>query len=178
MDKNKKVSIILGVVAIVVILICFLTSNVDGTGKKESIKGATTTEEIMQNAQNEAAVILEEERVSLSDIAVEDYLDFYSGDSNTLVFVGSESCPYCAIAKPIIEHLAYEYDLDVRFLNTANFSGDDESNFINSNEVFSSGFGIPILLYVGNDELIDMVDGLTDTEHYIEFLTTNKIITK
>ena len=178
MNKNKKTGIILGILAVVVILVCFLTTNVDGTGKKESIKGATTAEEIMQNAQNEADSVLDDERVSLNSISVDEYLNIYSGDSNALIFVGSDSCPYCAIAKPIIENLAYKYDLDIYFLNSGNFADDDESKFIKSNEYFSSGFGIPMLLYVGNNELINMVDGLTDTEHYVDFLSVNEIISE
>lgn len=176
MDKNTKTSIVLGVIAVIVILMCFLVSNVDDTGNKESIKGAVSAEQIMSNAQNEAAAIADNERTKLISIGVDEYLQFYSDDDKTLIFVGSGSCPYCAIAKPIVEHFAYEYDMDIYFLDTGNFSGNDESDFVSSNDYFSSGFGIPMLLYVGNNELIDIVDGLVDTEHYMEFFTINKIV--
>lgn len=178
MDKNKKVSIILGVVATIVVLISFFTANVEGNGSNSSIKGAMSADQIMSNAQSEAAAVIDSERADLISIGVDEYLQFYSDDSKKLIFVGSGSCPYCAIAKPIIEHLAYEYDIDIYFLDTGNFSGNDESDFVNSNDYFSSGFGIPMLLYVGNNELVDIVDGLVDTAHYMEFLTINKIVTE
>ena len=62
------------------------------------------------------------------------------------------------------------------YLNTDNFSGEDQNNFIASNEEFSTGYGTPMLLVVGNGTIKNQVDGLTDRTHYIAFLQLNEFI--
>lgn len=169
---EKKTGIILGILAIVVVGIAFFTSN---TGDTKEVK-QYTPEEIMKRAQNEASAISSNERANLITIDVDKYLNLYSGEENSLVFIGTGDCPYCAIARPIIENFAYKYKLSIYYLNTGEFDVDAQNKFVNSDEYFESGFGVPMLLYVGDGKIIDMVDGLYDTEHYLEFFKENKLV--
>lgn len=172
MNKNSKTGIILGVVAVIVVLLSFLLTTVDGTGSGSS----ASIQQIIANAQQESAAVIEEERKELIEISVDQYLEYYEGSEEKLIMVGSSQCGYCAIAQPIIENLAYKYNINIYYLDAATFSDDDESKFVKSNEYFNAGFGTPMLIYVGNKKLIDIVDGLVDTDSYLEFLKNNKLI--
>ena len=172
---EKKKGIVLGILVIVVVLFAFFTTNVEEK-KEKANKSAYTPEEIMKKAQRESYNIPSNERVKLKSINIDEYLKIYHDDEKSLVFVGSSSCPYCSIARPIIENFAYKYRLTIYYLNTAKFEDDDESKFIKSDDYFEEGFGVPMLLYVGNKKIIDIADGLFDTEHYLEFFKENDLV--
>ena len=55
-------------------------------------------------------------------------------------------------------------------------SEEDGTNLIESDDYFSEGFGTPLLLVVSNGEIVDMVNGLVDTDSYVSFFTANGFI--
>ena len=173
---EKKTSIILGVLVLVVLIISFFASSGNGSGGKNDDNTSLNPNDIMANAQKESNSISSDERVKLSIIDVDKYLKFYNDDEGTLVFVGTDDCPYCAIAKPIIENFAYKYELTIYYLNTGILDSEAYEKLINSDEYFASGFGVPMLLYVGDGKIIDMVDGLYDTKHYLDFFKENNLV--
>ena len=84
------------------------------------------------------------------------------------------------MGQPSIGIYSYElfkdYDVQIYYLNTDDFSDEDNSKFIKYNNDWSDGYGTPMLLLVGDNKIIDIVDGATDTEHYIEFLKGHDLI--
>lgn len=170
--KNKEIFMVIGIIIIALVLIVSLGKSDNGKTKEKVTDGQS----ILENAQKESAQVKDEEKKELTQITVDEYLDYYNGEDNNLVLVARPTCHYCQIAEPIIQKLAKEYDIDIKYLNTDNFSGDDESRFISSNEMFQEGFGTPMLLNVGNEKIVDYVDGLSDSEHYIEFFKSNGYI--
>lgn len=170
--KNKEIYIVIGIIVVALILVLAL-------GKKDTNSSEKQQEEpqnILERAQSESTSVKDNEKKELTQISVTDYLDYYNGEESKLVLVARPTCHYCQIAEPIIQNLAYKYDIDIYYLNTDNFTGDDEQNFTSSNEMFQNGFGTPLLLSVGNGSIIDTVDGLTDSDHYVEFFKENGYI--
>ncbi len=177
MEKSKKILpyIGVGIALIVLLVICFFI------GGKDSSSPTTTSqsvEDTVTNAQNEVATISDEDRKSLEAIDIDKYLEFYQQPENKVVFIGRPTCGYCQIAHPIVEKINKDYDLNIYYLNTDDFVGDDESNFAKSNDYLSEGYGTPMLFVISNNEIVDMVDGLTDTSHYVEFLKKNGFISE
>lgn len=169
MDK-KKINIIIGIVACIVVIGCFVaTSSIkkDGTG----VTTGNDAEEMTQSAEKEAAAVKDEERREFAKAEnVDHYLNLYNAtDKKRLVLLASPTCGYCQIAAPILENIAYEYDIKIYYLDSSAFSGDDQTKFISSNEAFASGFGTPMLLLVSEGKIHDSVDGLVDRAGYIEF---------
>lgn len=164
---NKKNYLVIGGICLLVILlvICFGLGEKDSSSKELS-DDATV---IMENAQKESASVAENEKKEFEQINVSRYLELYSANENTLVLLARPTCHYCQIAEPIIQNIAYKNNIDIKYLNTDNFEGDDIVNLRDSNEMFKEGFGTPLLLIVGNNEIKDKVDGLTDKAHYEEF---------
>lgn len=179
MDKDRIKNII--IVVLVLIIVgggCFFTSllasNKDD-GSVSSEDDATDLVALQQRAEEESALVSAEERKAFTEVSVEEYLTIYEGADSQLVFVGKPSCPYCEIVQPILENLAYQYDLTIYYVNIDNFSGDDQVNFVQSNDYFKN-FGTPTLLIVSNSEIVETLEGLTDTESYTSFLQTNGFI--
>ena len=181
MEKNNdsflKTMIIIAVVA-VVCLVSFLVSLHAGSSEGSSSTGSSIMDasSIIEKAQNESNSVKDSEMKELSDIDVERYLEMYTGNEDKVILVARPTCSYCQIAEPIIRNIAYKYNIDIYYLNTDEFSADDESKFIQSDEVFSGGYGTPMLLVVSGDKIVDKVDGLADMSRYIEFFKRNNII--
>lgn len=166
---NKKVFGIVGIILLVVLLIVCASINPNS-------KYSNNSTSIIENAIEESSNIKEEEKKDFIEINVDEYLNKYNGEEKSIVLVARPTCNYCQIAEPIIHNIAYKYDLTINYLNTDNFQNDDSQRFIQSDEFFSNGFGTPMLLLVSNGKIDDMVDGVTDTKHYEEFLKNNSFI--
>lgn len=167
---NKKLLGIIGIILLVILLIVSCSIN---TNDKASIND---TGAVLENATIEAAEVKENEKKEFTEVSVDEYLNIYNGEQRTLVLVARPTCHYCQIAEPILHNIAYKYDININYLNTDNFQGEDKQKFIGSNELFSNGFGTPMLLIISNGKINDMIDGVTDTKHYVEFLKENKFI--
>ncbi len=167
---NKKTFGIIGVILIVLLLIisCFIS-----TDKKSSSDDIQT---IISNAEKESENVKDNEKKEFIDISIDDYLNKYNSEENSLVLIGRPTCHYCQIAEPILHNVAYKYNIDINYLNTDNFQDGDSQKLVESDSFFTNGFGTPLLLVVGNGSIKDKQDGLTDTNHYIEFLKENEFI--
>ena len=176
MDK-KKILTIIGVIAFVIIIILSIVikpvnSGSDSTSKK--LTNDPTT--IMNNAQAESAKVEDSEKGEFNQINVDTYLAFKAGEEPKIVLVARPTCSYCQIAEPIVQKIIHDYNVEVNYLNTDNFEGEDQSNFVKSDDMFSEGFGTPMLLLVQNGKIVDSIDGLTDTAHYVEFMKKHNFI--
>ena len=175
--NNKKIFTIIGVSLLVVLLIigCFVGGEKSNSSNNNT-KLSNNPQEIMQNAQNESEEAKKGEQPELNEISVDTYLEYYNGTDPKLVLIARPTCGYCQIAEPIIKKITNDYGIVINYLNTDNFEGEDSAKFTSSDKEFSSGFGTPMLLVVGNGKIIDKVDGLTDTAHYVDFIKSNNFI--
>ena len=173
--ENKKIITTIGIILLVVLLVvgCMV-------GETEASDSSTELSNdpnvVFTNAQEESKAVQDSEKAELNEITIDEYLDYYNGDTNKLILVARPTCGYCQIAEPIIQKLIKEYNIELYYLNTDNLVGEESAKFTQSDSKFSEGFGTPMLLVVGNSKIVDMVDGLTDTAHYTEFLKDNKFI--
>lgn len=174
--KNKS-GLILAFVATIVVVGCFFaTSHLDANesdGGKE-----LTNRQIIERAQKDYANVKDDERKALINISVDEYLDIINGEEKKVVFLGSSECGFCKVAQPIVENVAFDYDLDIYYLDSGKFSSSDKSRFISSNELFKDGYGTPMLLVIAEHEIYDYIDGISYKDYYINFLTKNEFIKK
>ena len=171
MKKWKIIGIAVFVIALVVLSFT-VSSNKKGTSVNTS---ASESDKIVQNAQTEAASITEDEEKDPIYIDVSTYLDYREDSTPRIILIERPTCGYCQIAEPIINNIAYEYDLDIHYLNTDDFTDEDFTSLVESDEKFTS-FGTPYLFIVHDGEIVAEVDGLTDHDHYIYFFQENGFI--
>ncbi len=168
MDK-KKIFYIIGAVIFVALVVISIVISPKDNGSGSNYKSENPTA-IMANAQSESAAVQDSEKGEFAQIDVDTYLAYLAGSEGKLVLVARPTCSYCQIAEPIIQKIIHDYNVEISYLNTDNFEGDDQVNFINSADAFKEGFGTPMLLLVKDGGIVDTIDGLTDTSHYVDFL--------
>ena len=177
--KDKKVIIGISLVIILLIISIFISPKETSQEEKTPQSNPNMSEDantILANAQNESTSVKESEKKDFISINVDKYLEYYNGPDKQIVLIGRPTCHYCEIAEPILHNIAFEYNLNINYLNIDEFSEDDTTNFYHSDETFDEGFGTPMLLIIGDNKIQDKIDGLTDRSHYIEFLKLNEYI--
>ena len=171
MDKKK-----LGVIGIAVLVVVLLVVSSFISPKGDNNNLPSDAESIYDRAVQESETVKDDERKPYTEINVDTYLVKYSSPEKSLILLGRETCPYCQVAEPILQKLAKDYSLEIFYLNTDNFSENDITNFINSDEAFNESFGTPFLFLVENGRIVDKVDGVVDTAHYYDFLVANGLV--
>ena len=173
---NPKIKyIIIAVIAIVVIVLAFTVGG-NSNENVTDIELSNDPEVIMSNATEESTEASQASKKDFIQIDTNTYLEYKAGSEAKTILLARPTCHYCQIAEPIIQNIAYEYNIDIHYLNTDNFTEEDQAAFINSDEEFSGGYGTPFLFVVKDGQIIDSVDGLTDKAHYLYFFSTNGYI--
>ena len=173
--KNNKILVILGIVlAVILIIICSMVGTDSNNTKTDKVMEDGQT--IVTNAQKESEAVKDEEKKEFTQINVDKYLEYYAGEENKIILVARPTCHYCQIAEPILQNISFKYNIEINYLNTDEFSDDDQTKFVNSDDTFEDGFGTPFLLIVSNNKIVSSVNGLTDEDHYISFFKTNGFI--
>ena len=167
---EKKKNVLLGVgIGILVVGLLIATMFIGGEEGNEELQGQYDANQIIANAERESEAITADQMKELEEIDIDTYLNYYNGPATLIVFVGRPTCPYCEITKPIISKIAKDYNLVIKYLNTDNLSDDGKAKFVQHNEMFNEGYGTPLILIVGNGEIKTSLEGLTDTEHFLQF---------
>lgn len=171
---KDKSNIVLGIVLLVVVVFCFFATSGLSNSKKDNDE--LTAQEIIELAQRESAEVKDSERKKMDSVDLDEYMKIYKDEEKSIVFLGSSSCGYCKVSQPIVENVAFEYDLDIYYLNAGEFSEDEKEDFIDSNELFSEGYGTPMILIVSDGEILSYLDGLTYHDDYVKFFKENAFI--
>lgn len=185
-EKNKK--IIIGIVVTIgIILLCALcyfasSAATDKAGDSYEESSATDTSDssdasdMTARAQEESAAVSDDEKKDFEEIDVDTYLELYKGDEKSIVLFSRPTCGYCQIAEPILHHIAYQYDLTINHVNTDEMDSDDSTKLFESDDFFNDGLGTPLLMVVSDGKIVDVVNGLVDTENYVNFFSDNGFI--
>ncbi|MBR3211234.1 MAG: thioredoxin family protein [Bacilli bacterium] len=177
MKKWKIIGIV--VLVLVLVVLSFVVSSKGGSGDgsypEPEITLSNDVNTIIENAQEESASVTENQKKKPTEIRVADYIEFKADSEPRIILVARPTCGYCNIAEPIIYKISKEYDLDIYYLNTDEFTEAELTDFVQSDERFQE-LGTPYLMVVQDDEIIDNVDGLTDYAHYVDFFQRNGFI--
>ncbi len=166
----KKVMTIIGIVLVIGLLVA---STFVEPPKRETL--SNDPNEIMKNAERESKAVKDDQKKDFTYISVSEYLDLSQKDENIIFLLGKDNCPYCKTAIPILQELAKKYKLTIYYLNITKFQGDDQDRFLESNEFFKT-VGTPFLFITNQEDLLDYINGLTDTAHYKKFFKENGFI--
>jgi len=167
--RNSNIIIALAIVLIFLVVLAFFV----GTKENDPNHLSNDPNVIMSNAERESKEIKEEEKKAFNYITIDQYFELLAGEEKSIILLARPGCQYCQIAEPIIQNVMYQYNLDINYLNTDDFDEDALGKFINSDEMWSEGFGTPMLYLVQKNGIIDVVDGVTDRGHYKEFFINN-----
>ena len=170
--KDKNIALVLIIVTLLLLIVVgFFVSN--NKSKKES----NSYDSITDQAVVESKAIKDSHKKEFIDINVDKFIEYYKGEDNKIVLFSRPTCGYCQIAEPILQNIAYKYNIDINHINTDEMSEDDFNKLKAVNKEFES-FGTPFLTIVSNDKIVDKIPGLTVTSEYKKFFEKYSFINK
>ena len=134
--------------------------------------------QIILNAKEESKKIKDKDQKKPTEITLNEYFNYYNGQDSKIVLVSSPKKESCSIVEPILFSISQEYNIDLYYLNADDFSASDQNSFINSNEYLQEKYDVPLLIIVGNQQIIAKTKGIKDKGTYLSFFQKNKIISK
>lgn len=161
----------LAVLAIVIILSICINPN-SGKYLENNTGNATNTGSPASGSSD----IPEDKRKELTSISIDEYLEKLKGEEAAVIYIGRPTCGHCVAQKPIMENIAFEYDVTINYLNTDELDEEGINKLISSNDYFSEGFGTPLTLVVKNNEIVDKAVGETSKADMVDMFKNNSII--
>jgi len=149
MSKEKKKTIILTVVLSVICL---------------ALMGVFVVDLLKQNG-----VITNKE---INETMREFNKDFTS-EERKVIFFASRECGYCTLQKPILETIAEDYDMEYLEIDAATLGLKQRQEIIEKLEIEGA---TPTTVIVQNGKVIDVAEGYTEGNAYVEFFASNEII--
>lgn len=164
----KAIGITLGIVLFIGISFSISSNHSEEYSKTKSIE-ETSEDDMYEQAVKDSANVTDSKRKEPNQISVDDYLELYNSDSNSIILLSRPTCHYCQIATPIIENIIYEKNAKINYINTDELSDEDKTKLLESDEYLTKGYGTPLILVVGNSKIIDKIEGLTTKTNYMDF---------
>lgn len=142
----------------------------------DSINGYVDEISVMEFLKDNSFVSSDIE-LPLNYVDYSHYKKLVKADSSSIIVIGQTSCTYCIKAKPILDQIAIDYDININYLNITELTEDELSKFYDSLDYLKNNeWGTPLTLIVKKGEVIDSANGLLDYNGYVELFKTNGFI--
>ena len=118
-----------------------------------------------------------------TDMTVDEYVTFYNSNGEGIIFVTrkveeseeNDGFDENAEFEEVIGKNFEEKNIEVYKLDLTDVSGDEEQKFIDANEFTEEQYVIPMLIYVKDGAIIDVIEGYVPDYVMSEFITSNNI---
>lgn len=176
MKSEQREKIMTGVIIVLGILVFLGVVYVisEHTGDRSNDK-TTSVQEEGNPLLVDGEVLKEEEQKELRTMTMEDLENALSNNEKRIVMLGSESCYWCLQQKPILMSVAYQYDMDIDYLNVQTLTADNYSRLAELDSQLAS-FGTPTFIIVNEGKVVEVSVGATGTNGVIELLKNHNFI--
>ena len=120
--------------------------------------------------------VLEAEDSNLNMIDYEKYHELINASENKIIVIAQTGCSYCESAKPVLNALAKEHEMEINWLNISELSEDDQLKVTDSLDAFKEDFGTPMIMIVKNKKVVDSIQGYENKDKYVTFFKDNGFI--
>ncbi len=72
--------------------------------------------------------------------------DYYKNEENSLIYIGSVDCSYCAKFDPIIEKVAQNYDFNYLYVELTDLTSQQQYTLLENLDIDANDFGTPYLV--------------------------------
>lgn len=176
-DKKEIQKIVITILgALVFILAIFFVSN-----KITDCDFGKFCDKVEENKKDINPLLAEDEELDetkmkeLTEINYSDYEKaLKSKKETTVIYLVSDSSYWNQYETPILKSVAYQYDLDVKYLNYDNLTEEQVSAITKLNDKITKE--TPALLIVNNKKLVASQTTPLSTSGMVSFLTENEII--
>lgn len=117
------------------------------------------------------------EELLVNYISYDEYEELLESEDAEVLVIGQTTCSYCIKAKPILNQIVVDEDVEINYLNITDLSEEDINEFSTSLEYLETNdWGTPLTLIVSEGEIIDAANGLLDYEGYVKLFKENGIL--
>ena len=106
---------------------------------------------------------------------VDEYVTFYNSNNEGIIYVTEETAAMKDEFEKVIGKNFSDKNIEVYKLELTNMSGDEKQKFIDANEFTDEQYIIPMLIYVRDGEVVDIVGGYVPDYVMVDFITKNNI---
>lgn len=111
--------------------------------------------------------------ISVSQKSAKIYNEFVSdfeSQEEKIVFIGREGCSWCQLFRPIFNYFTEKYDFSYRYIDTDKLVSRDFEKIINKIEISSDDFGTPLVVFVKNGQVTEVINGYVPENELLETL--------
>lgn len=113
------------------------------------------------------------EEVNLNMIGYSEYSTLIKSENKSIIVLASSTCSACLAAKPVLDEIAKEKDLEINYLNVDKLSTEDYQSFTKSFEMFSGEWSTPTIIITENNKILKNYVGYNTKDVYIQFFKDN-----
>ena len=110
-----------------------------------------------------------------NDMTVDEYVSFYNSNNEGIIYVTKDDAVMNQEFEEVIGKNFEDKKIEVYKLNLTEVSGDEEQKFIDANEFTGEQYVIPMLIYVNDGAIVDVIEGYVPDYVMLEFIATNNI---
>ena len=119
---------------------------------------------------------------NLTFINFEKYKELVGSDSDSIIVIGQTTCSHCIEVKPVLSHIAGNYDIEINYLNLTEMNSDDQTELIESlkNLGYSDAdnLGTPLTLIVKDKKISSTIEGSNPPSYFIREFKKAGMITE
>lgn len=107
----------------------------------------------------------------LTDINYSDYEEIIKKDELSIIVIGQTTCSHCIAVKPVLNHIAEDYNVTINYLNLTNMDQEDQNKLTDSLKEIgyedAENLGTPLTLIVKNNHLESKIEGENPPSYFI-----------
>lgn len=107
----------------------------------------------------------------LTDIDYSEYEELIAKDEMSVIVIGQTTCSHCIAVKPVLNHVAKEYDVTINYLNLTEMEEDEQTKLTESLKNIgyenAENLGTPLTLLVKSNHLEDKIEGENPPSYFI-----------
>ncbi len=118
------------------------------------------------------------ELTSINFVEYDDFMSKLESGEKAIFVLGQTTCGYCTMYKPVINEVASKYDVEFNYININTLEQEQYSNLKDSIDYLKENddWGTPLTLVIEDNKVVDKINGYTEKDEVVEFLTKNGFI--
>ena len=115
--------------------------------------------------------------LDVNPINIDDYLNIYSKDELSFIYIGKDNCGYCKEQNKVLKEILDEYKITINYININKMTSIDiEEKLLPTIKEHTTTMSTPTLLLVKNKEIVMFKKGYTSKDKLIGILKEKDFI--